>query len=169
MGSANEATEIADRLLGTLENPFAIGGHTFRVTASIGVAVADGSTADPEALMRDADHAMIQAKRDGRERAVRLRVSTCVPARAWARPSSCEKRTKQGQFRLVYQPVVSSFDGTTVGRRSPAAVGPPCTSASYPPDDFIPQLEESGPHRRGRHVGAARGVPAGIGVDARLP
>ena len=72
--STSEAAEIANRLLATLENPFAVGGHTVRVTASIGVAVADGSTADPEILLRDADHAMVQAKRDGRERAVRLLV-----------------------------------------------------------------------------------------------
>jgi diguanylate cyclase (GGDEF)-like protein len=66
--STSEAAEIANRLLATLENPFAVGGHSVRVTASIGVAVADGSTADPDVLLRDADHAMVQAKRDGRER-----------------------------------------------------------------------------------------------------
>ena len=142
VGSANEATEIADRLLGTLENPFAIGGHTFRVTASIGVAVADGSTADPEALMRDADHAMIQAKRDGRERAVlfasdmrpRTSVGTHRAAASSARTRPVPTRVPAGRVEL------RRHDRR---RRSPAAVGPPAPRARMP-NEFIPQLEESG-------------------------
>ena len=142
VGSGNEATEIAEQLLGTLDNPFAIGGHTFRVTASIGIAVAAGSTADPEALMRDADHAMIQAKRDGRERAV-LFASDMRPRTSVGTTEQLREAHEQGQFRLVYQPVVSSFDGTTVGVEALLRWDHPHLGV-VPPNEFIPQLEESG-------------------------
>ena len=167
VGSANEATEIADRLLGTLDNPFAIGGHTFRVTASIGIAVADGSTADPEALMRDADHAMIQAKRDGRERAVRFAVRHASPhERGHDRAAARSARRRPVPTRVPAGRVELRRHDRR--RRSPPAVGPPAPGRRSA-ERVHPAARGVGPHRRGRHMGAARGVPAGIGVDARLP
>ena len=142
VGAPAEATAIADRLLATLDNPFAVGGHTFRVTASIGVAVADGSTADPEILLRDADHAMVQAKRDGRERAV-LFASSMRPRTSIGTTEHLRLALDEGQFRLVYQPVVSSFDGSIVGVEALLRWDHPHLGV-VPPGDFIPQLEESG-------------------------
>ena len=165
--STSEAAEIANRLLGTLENPFAIGGHTVRVTASIGVAVADGSTADPETLLRDADHAMVQAKRDGRERAV-LFSSSMRPRTSVGTTEQLRTALDEGQFRLVYQPVVSSFDGSIMGVEALIRWDHPHLGV-VPPNDFIPLLEESGLIVDVGHMGAPRGVPASGGVDARLP
>ncbi len=140
--STSEAAEIANRLLSTLENPFAVGGHTVRVTASIGVAVADGSTADPEILLRDADHAMVQAKRDGRERAVLF--SSSMRRRATVDSvDQLRKALDDGQFRLVYQPVVSGFDGSIVGVEALLRWDHPDLGV-VAPADFIPLLEESG-------------------------
>ena len=129
-------------MLRTLENPFAVDGHTFRVTASIGVAVADGSTADPELLLRDADHAMVQAKRDGRERAV-LFASEMRPRTSVGTSEQLRNALDVGQFRLVYQPVVSSFDGTIIGVEALLRWDHPHLGV-IPPAEFIPQLEESG-------------------------
>ena len=140
--STSEAAEVANRLLATLENPFAVGGHTVRVTASIGVAVADGSTADPDALMRDADHAMVQAKRDGRERAV-IFSSSMRPRTSIGGIEQLRVALDQGQFRLVYQPVVSSFDGSIVGLEALIRWDHPNLGLVLP-GDFVPQLEESG-------------------------
>ena len=140
--STSEAAEVANRLLATLENPFAVGGHTVRVTASIGVAVADGSTADPEILLRDADHAMVQAKRDGRERAV-LFSSSMRPRTSVGSTDQLRTALDEGQFRLVYQPVVSSFDGSIMGVEALIRWDHPHLGV-VPPDEFIPLLEESG-------------------------
>ena len=140
--SAAEATTIAERLLGTLANPFAVSGHTVHVTASIGVAVADGTTADPEILLRDADHAMTRAKREGRERAV-LFSSSMRPRTSVGTVEQLRAALDEGQFRLAYQPVVSSFDGSLVGVEALLRWDHPHLGV-VAPDDFIPQLEESG-------------------------
>ena len=140
--STSEAAEVANRLLATLENPFAVGGHTVRVTASIGVAVADGSTAGPDALLRDADHAMVQAKRDGRERAV-IFSSSMRRRSSVGGIEQLRVALEDGQFRLVYQPVVSSFDGSIVGLEALLRWDHPELGV-VSPGDFVPQLEESG-------------------------
>ena len=140
--SAPEAMAMAERLLGCLENPFAVGGHTVRVTASIGVAVADGSKSDPESLLRDADHAVSQAKRDGRERAV-LFSSSMRPRTTAGGAEQLRLALAQQQFRLVYQPVVSSFDGSIVGVEALLRWDHPSLGLIMP-SEFIPQLEETG-------------------------
>jgi diguanylate cyclase (GGDEF)-like protein len=60
------ATMLADRLVGCLTEPVRIGEHTAAVGASIGVALADGATADPDRLMHNADAAMYAAKAAGK-------------------------------------------------------------------------------------------------------
>ncbi len=56
------ATEIADRLSGSLEQPFVIDAVSARIGASIGIALAPDHAADGEALMGCADVAMYRAK-----------------------------------------------------------------------------------------------------------
>ena len=66
----NDALEMAERIRSGLSAPVAIGGGQLVVTASVGVVMtADGSTS-PAALLRDADNAMYEAKRSGRDQVV---------------------------------------------------------------------------------------------------
>jgi diguanylate cyclase (GGDEF)-like protein len=53
---------LADRLVATLTEPVHLGEHTVRVGASIGVTLTEGTTADPDELLRNADVAMYAAK-----------------------------------------------------------------------------------------------------------
>jgi diguanylate cyclase (GGDEF)-like protein len=66
--SASEAVQAAERVLATVEEPFAVanGEHTLR--ASIGVVVSDGSGEGADELMRRADVAMYAAKSHGEGR-----------------------------------------------------------------------------------------------------
>ena len=66
----NDALDMAERIRSGLSTPVAVGGGQLVVTASIGVVMtADGSTS-PAALLRDADNAMYEAKRAGRDQVV---------------------------------------------------------------------------------------------------
>ncbi len=56
------ATEVADRLSGSLEQPFVIDAVSARIGASIGIALAPDHAASGEALMGCADVAMYRAK-----------------------------------------------------------------------------------------------------------
>jgi diguanylate cyclase (GGDEF)-like protein len=63
-----EALAIAGRLHAAFAQPFDIAGQRRHVRASIGCRVTTGSAGDAEALLRDADVAMYQAKDKGRNR-----------------------------------------------------------------------------------------------------
>jgi diguanylate cyclase (GGDEF)-like protein len=59
------ALGIAERIAQALDGPFQITNATVSVTASIGIAPATATRSTAEALLRDADIAMYQAKREG--------------------------------------------------------------------------------------------------------
>lgn len=64
----DEAVSIAQRLVQALGEPVIVAGHRIAVNASIGIALSSQGDPDPADLMRRADIAMYQAKRNGRGR-----------------------------------------------------------------------------------------------------
>jgi diguanylate cyclase (GGDEF)-like protein/PAS domain S-box-containing protein len=66
--SPTDATQLAWRLANTLRAPFAIGGASVQVTASIGVAYSEDPQDAAEDIIRKADATMYLAKRRGRSR-----------------------------------------------------------------------------------------------------
>jgi diguanylate cyclase (GGDEF)-like protein len=57
-----EATHIAERLIGACAEPFQHQGQEVPIRASVGIAVADAVTTDAEQLLRQADEEMYRAK-----------------------------------------------------------------------------------------------------------
>jgi diguanylate cyclase (GGDEF)-like protein len=68
VSTAADAARVAERILRTLGEPMPIAGRHLRVNASIGIALSIPGMPDPADLMRRADVAMYQAKRNGRGR-----------------------------------------------------------------------------------------------------
>jgi diguanylate cyclase (GGDEF)-like protein len=64
LSSTSEAEEIASRILHTLAEPISIDGLLLELHASVGVVVFDGTSNDHAELIRDADVAMFEAKRE---------------------------------------------------------------------------------------------------------
>ena len=62
------AVEIAQRVLGVLEQPFSVHGSIIRVGASIGIATQVGPGQTGDYLLRAADVAMYSAKGKGKHR-----------------------------------------------------------------------------------------------------
>jgi len=62
---ACDAREIATRIVAAVEAPVTVDGGAARVGASVGIALSHPG-ADGEALLREADHAMYEVKRDGK-------------------------------------------------------------------------------------------------------
>jgi diguanylate cyclase (GGDEF)-like protein len=139
-----DALQVAERLQEVLAEPFAIDGEEHVLSASIGVALANGGYATPEDAMRDADAAMYRAKEKGRahcelfddamrERALgRLRMETALRG-----------VVDREELRVYYQPVVSIEDGSIVGleallRWQHSGLGP------VSPLEFIPIAEDTG-------------------------
>lgn len=57
---------IAERILSTMSEPFAVGDDVFRVGASIGISLYPFDGQDAESLLKKADDAMYAVKRNGR-------------------------------------------------------------------------------------------------------
>src|SRR5262249_52270646 len=65
VGSAQNATTIARKILKALEEPLQLEMQTLRVSASIGIAICPEHGTDADLLMRRADVAMYAAKQAG--------------------------------------------------------------------------------------------------------
>jgi diguanylate cyclase (GGDEF)-like protein len=63
---AEEAAQIAQRILGSLRAPFALGSHELSVEASVGIALHGGARGRPGAILRTADLALYRVKREGK-------------------------------------------------------------------------------------------------------
>lgn len=68
LASANDVEEVAQKIIATLSAPFDLQGETASISASIGIAIYPGDGHSIEKLIKAADHAMYQAKRNGRNR-----------------------------------------------------------------------------------------------------
>ena len=67
VGSPSDATVIAERLIEVLGQPYQLSAAMIEIGTSIGIAFASADTR-PETMIRDADAAMYQAKRNGGNR-----------------------------------------------------------------------------------------------------
>ncbi len=63
--TANDAVQVAEKLLATLAAPHLVGGREVEVTASIGISIYPDHGQDAEGLVHSADIAMYKAKKSG--------------------------------------------------------------------------------------------------------
>jgi diguanylate cyclase (GGDEF)-like protein/PAS domain S-box-containing protein len=135
--------EIARDLLHLTAQPISRGNDEFAVTCSIGIAMFPGDGDDAEALIRNADTAMYQAKRDGRATACSFTPAMHHAAERRLRlDARLRKALDTGGFTLDYQPICE-LNGTL--RASEALIRWPQPDGTViQPNDFIPYAEESG-------------------------
>jgi len=135
---------IAERLLEALEQPFKLAGGETRltVTASIGIAIGDRSTA--EELLHDADIAMYRAEWDGKNRYVvfESEMQDAIQTRM-ALEIDLRDAIENDEFFLVYQPTFDLRDMSPTGVEALIRWKHP-TRGVVAPNDFIPLLEETG-------------------------
>lgn len=139
-----DAIQLAERLSDGLALPFALDGKQLNVTASIGIAIADGPNADADCMIRDADVAMYRAKGAGRNRyevfneEMRLRVLERLQVEGDLRAA-----IERDELRVHYQPIVAIGDGGVVGLEALVRWEHP-TRGVVSPAEFIPLAEETG-------------------------
>jgi diguanylate cyclase (GGDEF)-like protein/PAS domain S-box-containing protein len=135
---------LAQRIVESLAEPFAINQDIVRISASVGVALFPADAADPESLIKNADMALYRAKADGRGTA---RFYEAAMDEALRRRRQLEADLRQaigrGELSVHYQPLADLESGSILGfeallrweHSQLGAIGPAA---------FIPLAEESG-------------------------
>ena len=142
--NADEAADVASKLLELIDQPFHTGSHDLKVTGSIGVAMYPADGADMETLLQRADAAMYQVKSGGRHG---LRFFTAAMQQRAARHlqlvNALRYALEREQMHVVYQPQLSLAERRIVGAEALLRWSTP-ELGSVSPADFIPAAEESG-------------------------
>jgi diguanylate cyclase (GGDEF)-like protein/PAS domain S-box-containing protein len=139
-----QAIEVAERLIAAVEQPFSCQGQPQFLSASIGIALSNGTDDRSEALVRDADAAMYRAKERGKGRwelfdeAMRQSVVQRVETE-----NALHRAVERNEFRVYYQPVMSLERGVYVGAEALVRWEHP-ERGLIPPAEFITLAEETG-------------------------
>jgi diguanylate cyclase (GGDEF)-like protein/PAS domain S-box-containing protein len=138
------AEAIAKSIITALNLPFYIQGHEIFLTASIGITLYphDGDTT--EALLTNADSAMYNAKRLGKNRVEWFKAE--IQAGGYERlilENSLRKAIQNDELYLVYQPLFDSHSGDIASVEALIRWQHP-EYGIISPADFIPIAEESG-------------------------
>lgn len=147
------AVARAQALEAAFQAPIGIGSMDLRVGLSIGLAVDDGTSDDPDHLLRDADIALYRAKERGKGQTVlfdaSLREAILIRSRL---QRDLTPSIAAGDVFLVYQPIVALPAGEVVGFEALVRWRHPDLGI-VSPAQFIPIAEETGQILPlGRHV-----------------
>ncbi len=139
-----DASRVARRILGALKEPVGIDQHEVFISASIGIVIypEDGDCA--ETLLQNADAAMYDAKKRGRNN---YQFYTKSMNAAGLRKLRIENRLRRAlesdAFSVYYQPVRDCHDTRLIGAEALLRWRDP-QLGQVSPEEFIPIAEESG-------------------------
>ena len=142
--SPRDAVTVAERLLSALSPSYTINDREVISTASIGIVTSDQCLESADAVVRNADVAMYEAKRAGRgcsvvfSEAMHTRLE-----RHLAIESSLRKALGTPELTLVYQPIVDLESHRMVSAEALLRWKHPVLG-DVSPAEFIPVAEESG-------------------------
>ena len=103
-----DAVAIAERVIAAVAKPFRLEDAEAYLSTSVGIALASSPHDRPEALVRDADAAMYQAKQRGKARWELF--DDTMRAKSVARlevENALHRALERDEFQIVYQPVVA--------------------------------------------------------------
>lgn len=139
-----EIKDIYQRILSIFEKPFPIKGNEYIISCSIGMSTFPKDGKNPEELIRKADMAMYQAKKNGKknihfyneelEKDIIERISL---------ESKLQNAIAHNEFILHYQPKVDLLNGQLKGLEALIRWKQKDTGLTYP-DHFIPLAENMG-------------------------
>jgi diguanylate cyclase (GGDEF)-like protein len=135
---------LAERVRRALRTPMKIAGKEIVLTASIGIVVHDGATSTAEDVLREAELAVLKAKRAGADRieifnpAMRSEDEGRLPLE-----SDLRRALERRQIAVLYQPITRLSDNTLAGFEALLRWDHP-TKGRLGADDFVPIAEETG-------------------------
>ena len=144
INGARDAAIGAEKLLHSLRLPYVLDAHELHVSASIGIAICPQDGTEADALLRNADSAMYEAKQQGRNnyQFYRKALNESALARQSLEGDLRHAITRQ-QLELQYQPIMDVRSGHVAGVETLLRWHHP-TQGLLLPADFMPIAEDSG-------------------------
>jgi len=138
------AARVATKILDAMQRPFDLLGHSFTVSATIGIAVHPNDALDADSLLQFSDTAMYRAKEAGRNtfRFFTAQMNAEIHERLKLE-AELRAAVENAQFRLHYQPKVNLSTGRICGMEALLRWDRP-GDGLVPPANFIPSLEATG-------------------------
>ena len=144
IGNIEEPAMVAGRILEMLAEPFIIGAHELFITASMGIAVYPYDGKDLETLLINADVAMYQAKKLGRNSYQYYSESmNKFTFERFTVENKLRKALDQNEFMLFYQPQINIQNGNIIGVEALIRWLQPDLVLTRP-GEFIPLAEQTG-------------------------
>jgi diguanylate cyclase (GGDEF)-like protein len=142
-GDDDDVVRIGERILRRIAEPHVEDGHDLSVTCSVGIAVTHDPFIEPDQLVRDADEAMHEAKRAGRNRCRVYDAAQRSTARTSHLQADLVRAIETSELFLVYQPLFCLGTRSLIGVEALVRWRHP-ERGVVPPNDFIPFAEEHG-------------------------
>ena len=140
----SHASQIARKILDTIEQPFTIENHDIHVSGSIGIATYPNDGNDVETLLKNADSAMYHAKSKGRNNFQFYSKELNEQAmQTLVMETNLHQALENDEFKLYYQPKVETQTGKILGAEALIRWIHP-TQGMIRPDQFIPIAEDTG-------------------------
>ena len=144
LNSAQDIVPIANKIVTEVRRPLTIAGHTLQTATSIGITVypMDGDT--PDVLLKNADSAMYEAKKNGRNTYCFFthRMQDESNKRLWI-DTELLATMQQERIQVHYQPVVRLSDMSIAGAEALAHWHHPARG-HIPAEVFVPVAEQNG-------------------------
>ena len=142
MTEETDAAIIAEKILKTLSEPFTIGEHQISLGASVGIALFPRDGEDIHSLIRKADSALYEAKRDRNAYRFYTKEMQDNAVQRLRLISELREAMHLGELDLYFQPQ-NNWEGKIIGseallRWNSGKLG------NIPPATFIPLAEETG-------------------------
>lgn len=140
----DEVHPVVQGLEALLSEPFAISGHEYFATASLGISLFPLDCDDEECLLKAADTAMFRAKEQG---GTQYQFYTAVMNEQVHEhlrlENNIRRALERGEFTVCYQPQVEVATGRVIALEALVRWHHP-ELGTIPPERFVPVAEQSG-------------------------
>jgi diguanylate cyclase (GGDEF)-like protein/PAS domain S-box-containing protein len=136
--------DVAQKMIGKLAEPFHLGNEVVYISASIGITLFPSDADDLDVLIKNADQAMYEAKKKGRNRFSYFTAELQDAAQKRLRLSNdLRDAIDAGQFSVHFQPIIELATGRIHKAEALIRWNHPL-QGMVNPAEFIPLAEETG-------------------------
>ena len=144
LDDTKDVDHIVRKIIKRMASPFLLGEDQVFVSASVGITLYPHDSTDIDALLKNADQAMYQAKNQGRNRFSFFTAALQEAAQKRMRLINDLRNALDGnQFRVFYQPIVELATGSIHKAEALIRWDHPA-HGMINPSEFIPLAEETG-------------------------